>query len=96
MRALSFGVPLVIMPANTLIDQRRVGAAIQSLGGAILLRKHAGVARIRAAISAMLQSPTYREAAGILGDQIRRCDGAEVAAAAIIQFTKASTAQAAR
>lgn len=96
MRALSYGVPLVIMPANTLIDQRRVGVAVQSLGAGILLRKHAGVRRIRAAISAVLQDPAYREAAGIFGDEIRRCDGAEVAAAAISQFTKTSAVQAIR
>jgi UDP:flavonoid glycosyltransferase YjiC (YdhE family) len=96
MRALSFGVPLVIMPANTLIDQRRVGAAIQSLGAGILLRKHAGVRRIRAAISAVLQDPAYREAAGMFGEKIRRRDGAEVAAAAISQFATASTGHALR
>jgi UDP:flavonoid glycosyltransferase YjiC (YdhE family) len=96
MRALSFGVPLVIMPANTLIDQRRVGAAIQSLGAGILLRKHAGVRRIRAAIRKVLQDPTYREAAGLFGAKIRRRDGAEVAADAISQFAKASAIHALR
>jgi UDP:flavonoid glycosyltransferase YjiC (YdhE family) len=96
MRALSFGVPQVIMPANTLIDQRRVGAAIQNLGAGILLRKHAGVRRIRAAISTVLQDPAYRESAQIYGDQLRRCDGAEVAATAIDEFTKASAAHATR
>jgi UDP:flavonoid glycosyltransferase YjiC (YdhE family) len=96
MRALSFGVPQVIMPANTLIDQRRVGAAIQNLGAGILLRKHAGVRRIRAAISTVLQDPAYRESAEIYGDQLRRCDGAEVAATAIDEFTKASAAHATR
>ncbi|MEE2854057.1 MAG: nucleotide disphospho-sugar-binding domain-containing protein [Actinomycetota bacterium] len=96
MRALSFGVPLVIMPANTLIDQRRVGAAIQRLGAGILLRKHAGVRRIRAAIGKVLQDPTYREAAALFGAEIRRRDGAEVAADAISQFTKASATHALR
>ena len=96
MRALSFGVPQVIMPANTLIDQRRVGAAIQDLGAGILLHKHAGVRRIRAAISTVLRDPAYREAAGVFGAEIRRGDGAEVAAAAIGEFATASTGHALR
>src|SRR6476469_5229800 len=42
LRALSCGVPQVIMPANPMIDQKGVGAALQRVGAAILLRKHAG------------------------------------------------------
>lgn len=89
MRALSFGVPLVIMPANGLIDQRRVGAVVQRAGAGILLSKRAGVHRIRAAVTAMLRDGRYREAAGLLGEEIRRRDGAEMAADAIGQFIKA-------
>ena len=86
MRALSFGVPLVMMPANTLIDQRRVGAALQDVGAGVLLRKHAGPKRIRAAIETVLQVPAYRRNAVRLGEQIRERDGAEVAADLIGQF----------
>lgn len=86
MRALSFGVPLVVMPANTLIDQKRVGAALEDQGAGILLRKHAKARRIRAAISTVLSNPTYRETAARLGDQIRQRDGAEEAADLISQF----------
>ena len=92
MRALSFGVPLVIMPANTLIDQKRVGAALENVGAAVLLRKHASVARIRAAISMVLREPGYAAAAARLGEHIRQRDGAEEAADAINQFTKTSAA----
>lgn len=88
MRALSFGVPVVVMPANTLIDQKRVGAAVQNTGAGVLLRKHASVRRIREVVSTVLSDPAYRNAAGRLGDQIRARDGAEVAADAISQYTK--------
>ena len=88
MRALSYGVPVVVVPANTLIDQKRVGAAVESLGAGILLRKHASARRIRAAISAVLSDPTYREAASRLGDAIRRRDGAQVAADAIEEVAR--------
>jgi hypothetical protein len=88
MRALSFGVPVVVMPANPLIDQKRVGAALENIGAGILLRKHASPRRIRAATSTALRDPTYREAASCLGEQIRQSDGAEAAAEAIGQFAK--------
>jgi UDP:flavonoid glycosyltransferase YjiC (YdhE family) len=88
MRALSFGVPLVVMPANTLIDQKRVGAALENVGAAVLLRKHASARRIRAAISTVLADPTYRENASRLGAQIRQRDGAEAAADAISDFSR--------
>jgi UDP:flavonoid glycosyltransferase YjiC (YdhE family) len=88
MRALSFGVPVVVMPANPLIDQKRVGAVLENLGAGILLRKHASARRIRAAITTVLSEPTYRENAGRLGADIRQRDGAEIAADAIGEFTR--------
>jgi UDP:flavonoid glycosyltransferase YjiC (YdhE family) len=90
MRALSFGVPVVVMPANTLIDQKRVGAALRNAGAGVLLRKHASVRRIREAVGTVLSNPSYRAAAGRLGDHIRQRDGAEAAADAIAQFAHAS------
>jgi UDP:flavonoid glycosyltransferase YjiC (YdhE family) len=89
MRALSFGVPLVVMPANTLIDQKRVGAALENVGAGILLRKHASARRIRSAISTVLGDPRYLAAASRVGERIRERDGAQEAADAISEFTKA-------
>lgn len=93
MRALSFGVPLVVMPANPLIDQKRVGAALEDAGAGILLRKHASPNHIRAAVNTVLRDPTYRQAAGSLGEDIRRSDGAEVAADLINEFTRSHAPQ---
>ncbi|WP_082975465.1 glycosyltransferase [Mycobacterium sp. 1245805.9] len=89
MRALSFGVPVIVMPANTLIDQRRVGAAVRDVGAGLLLRKHARPDRIRAAIQTVLTDPSYRRAAARLGAQIRERDGAELAADLISEFISA-------
>jgi len=86
MRALSFGVPQIVMPANPMIDQKGVGAALERVGAGILLRKHAGPKRIRAAIQAVLADSAYREAADRLGAQIRQRDGAQAAADAIGDF----------
>jgi UDP:flavonoid glycosyltransferase YjiC (YdhE family) len=93
MRAMSYGVPVVVMPANTLIDQKRVGAALERIGAGILLRKHASTRRIQTAITKVLDNPTYREAAARLGESIRQRDGAETAADAIGQFVKTYVAQ---
>jgi UDP:flavonoid glycosyltransferase YjiC (YdhE family) len=92
MRALSFGVPVIVMPANTLIDQRRVGAALQDVGAGLLLRKHTRASRIRAAIESVLKNPRYRQSAARLGTQIRERDGAEVAADLISQFIRTKRA----
>jgi MGT family glycosyltransferase len=88
MRALSFGVPQVVMPANPMIDQKGVGAALQRAGAGILLPKHARPKRIRAAIQAVLTGNDYREAAERLGADIRQRNGADVAADAIEEFVR--------
>ncbi|RDH77022.1 UDP-glucuronosyltransferase [Mycolicibacterium moriokaense] len=90
MRALSFGVPMVVLPANRLIDQKRVGAALESAGAGVMLPKYARPQRIRSAVQAMLNDGGYRRAAGHLGEQIRGRDGAEVAADAIGDFVRKS------
>ena len=90
MRALSFGVPLVIMPANALIDQKRVGVAVQKAGAGRLLPKRASVRRIRESVNVVLRDRTYREAAARIGEQIRQKDGAAVAADVISEFARTS------
>jgi UDP:flavonoid glycosyltransferase YjiC (YdhE family) len=88
MRALSFGVPQVVMPANPMIDQKGVGAALQRAGAGILLPKHARPKRIRAAIETVLNDAAYRDAAGKLGADIQRRNGADVGADAIEEFVR--------
>jgi len=90
MRALSFGVPQIVMPANPMIDQKIVGAALEKAGAGLLLTKHARPQRIRSAIQAVLRDEAYRCAAQRLGEQIRQRDGAEVAADAIIEYVRTS------
>ena len=90
MRALSFGVPMVVMPANPLIDQRRVGTQLAKVGAAISLPKHAGITRIRDAIEKALNDPAYRAAASGIGARIREHDGAGVAAEEVENFLRSS------
>jgi UDP:flavonoid glycosyltransferase YjiC (YdhE family) len=90
MRALSFGVPQIVMPANPMIDQKGVGAALERVGAGILLPKHAAPNRIRTAIEQTLGVPAYREAAERLGAHIRQRNGADVAADIIGDFVTKS------
>jgi UDP:flavonoid glycosyltransferase YjiC (YdhE family) len=90
MRALSFGVPQIVVPANPMIDQKIVGAALEKAGAGLLLTKHARPQRIRSAIQTVLRDEAYRSAAQRLGEQIRQRDGAEVAADAIIEDVRTS------
>lgn len=92
MRAMSFGVPMVVMPANPMIDQKGVGAALQRAGAAVLLAKRARVQQIHGAIESVLTDAAYGQAAASLGEQIRLRDGAEVAADAITEFLRSRTA----
>lgn len=88
MRALSFGVPQIVMPANPMIDQKGVGAALERVGAGILLSKHARPKRIRAAVETVLGDSNYADAAGRLGTQIRKRNGADVGADAIEEFVR--------
>ncbi len=90
MRALSFSVPQVILPANPLIDQKLVGAVLQSRGAGLALPKHASPHRIRRATEAVLQGDSFRRAAAEFGEEIRRSDGAQVAADTISEFVDRS------
>lgn len=86
MRALSYGVPVVVMPVNPFIDQKRVGEVIERIGAGRLLGKHTRPERIRGAIESMLNDVRYRQVATEIGHHIRQRDGATVAAAAVEEF----------
>jgi UDP:flavonoid glycosyltransferase YjiC (YdhE family) len=88
MRALSFGVPQIVMPANPMIDQKGVGAALERVGAGLLLPKHARPRRIRTAIETVLGDSAYRDTAGRLGADIRQRNGADVGADAIEEFVR--------
>ena len=93
MRALSFGVPLVIMPANALIDQKRVGIAVQQAGAG-----HAAAqARQCAPHTCSGQRCARRSHLPRSGHSYRRTDpptrGAAVAADVISEFARTSSSR---
>ena len=80
----------MVMPANPMIDQKGVGAALERVGAGILLPKHARPKRIRTAIQTVLNAPAYGLVASRVGAEIRLRDGADVGADAIIEYVRAS------
>ncbi|MEV0714505.1 glycosyltransferase [Asanoa sp. NPDC050611] len=75
-RALSHGVPLLVMPMHPLMDQTAIGAAVTRLGAGRSIRKNARPAAIRAAAAALLADGPHRAAAARIGAEIREHDGA--------------------
>ncbi|TQF75081.1 glycosyltransferase family 1 protein [Rhodococcus spelaei] len=86
MRALSYDVPLLILPMHPMLDQPMVGAAVARAGAGLTLRKSASPQQIRNALEALLDSPAYRQAAAATGSRIRATDGAVVAADRLLEL----------
>jgi UDP:flavonoid glycosyltransferase YjiC (YdhE family) len=82
-RALSAGIPVLVMPMHPLMDQPAVGTAVTRLGVGAMLPKSASPARIRGAVDRLLTDPAIRAAAARMGAEARTRDGAEEAVAAL-------------
>ena len=84
MAALARDLPLLLPPMFSLSDQPAVARALADRGVALTLPKEAGSREIRTAVETLLGDPAYRTAAAALGAAIRRRDGADVAADALV------------
>jgi UDP:flavonoid glycosyltransferase YjiC (YdhE family) len=82
-RALSAGIPVLVMPMHPLMDQPAVGRAVTRLNVGAMLPKSASTSRIRDAAEHLLTDGAIRKAAQEMGAQSRARDGAEFAAAAL-------------
>ena len=78
-RALSAGIPVLIMPMHPLMDQPDVGRAVTRLGVGAMLPKTASPSRIRDAANRLLSDSAVRAAARELGTQARAHNGADIA-----------------
>jgi UDP:flavonoid glycosyltransferase YjiC (YdhE family) len=79
-RALSYGIPLLVLPMHPLMDQAAIGRAVVRHGAGRMLSRTADAATIRAAVCELLADGPHRDAAAALGADIRTRDGAAVAA----------------
>jgi len=79
-RALSYGVPVLVLPMHPLMDQPLVGKAVTEQHVGLALPKRSSAAAIRDAASRLLADESIRAAARALGSSIRERDGAAAAA----------------
>jgi UDP:flavonoid glycosyltransferase YjiC (YdhE family) len=86
MAALRAGVPLLCLPL--VADQPFVAGRVHQAGAGRLLPRTAEAGTIRAALVDLLESPSYRTAAGELARAIRTESGLDGAAAAVEAATK--------
>jgi UDP:flavonoid glycosyltransferase YjiC (YdhE family) len=80
MRALAHGVPLLILPMHRILDQLMIGNAVAAAGAGRVLRKTATAEDIRSAVLSLVQDPSYRRAAEVIGARLRSRNGAIAAA----------------
>jgi UDP:flavonoid glycosyltransferase YjiC (YdhE family) len=80
MRALSAGVPVLVLPMHPLMDQPAIGRAVERLGVGRMLSRSSSLTAIRSAVLPLLEPGLVREAAAALGASIREHDGAARAA----------------
>ncbi|CAN5166703.1 hypothetical protein BH09ACT5_BH09ACT5_03750 [soil metagenome] len=78
-RALSAGIPVLVMPMHPLMDQPDVGRAVARLGVGAMLPKSASPSRIRVSASRLLTDSAVRAAAQELGTEARAHNGADAA-----------------
>ena len=85
LESMSVGVPLVAIPLGN--DQPGVAARLRARGAGVVVSRHrVSPARLRKAVTLVLQDGRYREAAQELQRTIGQIDGAAWAAALIEQF----------
>ena len=83
MRALAYGVPVLIVPMSSVADHHMVAAAIEGAGAGGSVSKHATAEELGAAIMRALEQPSVRDHAAELGRLLRSRSGASEAADAI-------------
>jgi UDP:flavonoid glycosyltransferase YjiC (YdhE family) len=76
LRALSHGLPVLVVPLHPMLDQKMIGRAVAATGAARVLPTKAGPQAIRAAVRALLADDAARAAAAACGARIRSQDGA--------------------
>ena len=80
MRALSHGLPLLVMPMHPMLDQKMIGESVQAHGAGRVLRKTATAEQIRAATQQLLEPGSHTAAAAAIGSRLRANSGAVIGA----------------
>ncbi|HEX5859107.1 MAG TPA: nucleotide disphospho-sugar-binding domain-containing protein, partial [Microbacterium sp.] len=86
MKALAYGIPLLVMPLNPTADQALVGDVLAGAGLGRRISARSDPATIRREVGALLENPTFRERAQATAARLRSAPpGAEVAADRILE-----------
>lgn len=86
-RALAHDLPILVMPASLLSDQRMIGRSIEAAGAGLTIRRSASTDSIRSAVTSLLTEPAWRDAAARIGEEVRASDAACDAARLIAGLT---------
>ena len=85
MKALSHGIPLLVMPLNPTADQGLIGDVVEMAGLGRRISARSNPATIRRTVAELLQNPAVRERAQTTAARLRSAPpGAEVAADRIL------------
>ena len=89
MKALSYGVPLLVMPLNPTADQGLIGDVVERSGLGRRISARSDPATIRREVAELLQNPAVRERAQTTAARLRSAPpGAEVAADRILEAAR--------
>lgn len=75
MRALAYGLPLLILPMHPMLDQPMIGRVVQEAGAGLTLSRRSSGERIADALMTVLATESYRAAAATIGDRLRSAEG---------------------
>jgi len=89
MKALAYGVPLLVMPLNPTADQGLIGDVVERSGLGRRISARSDPATIRREVAELLQNPAVRERAQSTAARLRSVPpGAEVAADRILEAAR--------
>ncbi|MDL9938242.1 glycosyltransferase [Gordonia sp. ABSL1-1] len=87
-RALAHGIPVIVMPANPLLDQRMIGVALRDAGLGQVLWSSARPATIAKAATTLLTDGALRTRVAEFGARLRAGDAAATSAARIEEIAR--------
>ena len=91
-RALTHGIPVLVLPMHPLMDQPAIGRAVERLGVGGTMSKTSSTQHIREKVLALLADESVRSAAHAMGASARKKDGAIVGADLLeLRFAPAQT-----
>lgn len=80
LRALAHDIPVLVIPASMMADQRLIGNAVAHAGAGLVLSRSATTATLTDNITRLVTESRWRTAAAGIGQELRSADAASTAA----------------